>query len=246
MLLVIDVGNTLIKFAVYNEDKIVTEFFLETQSCNHEKLKKSLSALKIKPLGAVMSSVVPGVNDTIKKVIEEVYQIDLMIAHVNFHKETIIKLKDQKEIGIDLLAASEGIISLNLFPAIILDIGTAATFTVVTENKEFLGGVIIPGPVTSLRALSCETAQLQMVKFQKPKNVLGRDTEEALLSGSYYGFLGSITKIYQELIKEYKNYKLIITGGGAKDFLSAFPSHIYEPHLVMKGLLSLYKHNKTN
>ena len=246
MLLVIDVGNTLIKFAVYNGDKIVSEFSLETHSCNHENLKKSLSALKIKPLGAVMSSVVPSVNDTIKKVIEEVCQIDLMIAHVNAHKETIIKLKDQKEIGIDLLAASEGVISLNLFPAIILDIGTAATFTVVTENKEFLGGVIIPGPVTSLKTLTHETAQLEMVKFQKPKNVLGRDTEEALLSGSYYGFLGSITKIYQELIKEYKNYKLIITGGGAKDFLSAFPSHIYEPHLVMKGLLSLYKQSKTN
>ena len=246
MLLVIDVGNTLIKFVIYNEDKIVTEFFLETHNCTHEKLKKSLSALKIKPLGAVMSSVVPRVNDTIKKVIEEVYQIDLLIVSVNSHKETIIKLKDQKEIGIDLLAASEGVISLNLFPAIILDIGTAATFTVVTENKEFLGGVIIPGPVTSLKTLTHETAQLEMVKFQKPKNVLGRDTEEALLSGSYYGFLGSITKIYQELIKEYKNYKLIITGKGAKDFLSAFPSHIYEPHLVIKGLLSLYKHNKTN
>lgn len=193
-----------------------------------------------------MSSVVPGVNSTIKKVIEEAYQIDLLIVSVNSHKETIIKLKDQKEIGIDLLAASEGTISLNLFPAIILDIGTAATFTVVTENKEFLGGVIITGPVTSLKALTHETAQLEMVKFQKPKNVLGRDTEEALLSGSYYGFLGSITKIYQELAKEYKNYKLIITGGGAKDFLSAFPPHIYKPHLVMEGLLSLYKHNKTN
>ena len=246
MLLIVDVGNTRIKFLFYSEDKIVSESFLEIRDCSRDRLIKTFEAIKEKPLEAVMSSVVPSVNSVIKETIKEMYQIDLVTIDVNCNKETIIKLKNEKEIGIDLLAASEGAISLNLFPAIILDIGTAATFTVVTENKEFLGGVIIPGPVASLRALSCETAQLQMVKFQKPKSVLGRDTEEALLSGSYYGFLGSITKIYQELVKEYKNYKLIITGGGAKDFLSAFPPHIYKPHLVMEGLIALYKHNKTN
>jgi type III pantothenate kinase len=121
---------------------------------------------------------------------------------------------------------------------VIADFGTAITIDIVNKNKEYIGGVIAPGPGISLWALSEKTALLPKVSITKPKGILGRETRQSMLIGVVYGFSGLCDSVVRKLKKRYcKNAKVIATGG----FSSLLGPYcetvdIIEPELTLKGL----------
>ncbi len=127
-----------------------------------------------------------------------------------------------------------------------IDFGTATTFDVVGKSGEYLGGVIAPGINLSLKALHDMTAQLPKISVKAQKNVIGKNTIEAMNSGAFFGYVslieGMIAKIENELGSKTTR---IMTGGLAELFKDALKNTVqhYEPDLTLDGLRIVYENN---
>ena len=127
-------------------------------------------------------------------------------------------------------------------PVIIIDLGTAITFDVVSSKREYLGGAIVPGLRLSAEALFLKTALLPQIAIKAPKSVIGRTTQESILSGLFYGY-GCLCRGFIELMSQqlHSRPKVIMTGGHThlmKKFISP-KVRIIDEHLVHKGMALL-------
>jgi type III pantothenate kinase len=116
---------------------------------------------------------------------------------------------------------------------------------VVTKNAEILGGAIAPGIQSSVDSLFSSAAKLSQVNLEVPKNVIGRDTTTCIQSGSIYGFASLIEGMIARIKKEIGEAKVVLTGGLSevmKDVLTI--EYVYEPNLLIEGLIVLYNKNK--
>jgi len=122
---------------------------------------------------------------------------------------------------------------------IVVDFGTATTFDVISNSGAYVGGVIIPGPETSIAELARKAARLFEVKISPPKSVIGKTTEEALQSGLFYGTVGQVDYIINRIIKDTgtTDYSIVATGGLARGF-ETHSQYITEvnPILTLEGL----------
>jgi type III pantothenate kinase len=130
---------------------------------------------------------------------------------------------------------------------VIVDFGTATTFCVINENKEYLGGAILPGIKISMGALFEKTAKLPRIEIAKPKNVIGKNTVDSMQSGVYYGYVGSVDYTVEKIKEELKcsDLTVIATGGLARMISedSKTITHI-DSKLTLKGLNIIYKSMK--
>ncbi|MFH1397424.1 MAG: type III pantothenate kinase, partial [Candidatus Omnitrophota bacterium] len=144
-----------------------------------------------------------------------------------------------EEVGQDRLVNAFAAIKLYGYPAIVVDFGTAITFDVISKKKEYLGGMILPGLETSLRSLAEKTALLPKIGLSAPpKNIIGKNTRDSMLSGVIFGFAiltdGLIKKLKQKLGK---NTKVIGTGGNIKFILRHCQElKSIDINLTLKGL----------
>jgi type III pantothenate kinase len=136
-------------------------------------------------------------------------------------------------------------------PAIVVDFGTSTNLDVVSPKGEFLGGALAPGIEISVEALAARAAQLRKVELVKPKNVIGKNTVEALQSGTIYGFAGQVdglvNRIIDELEEQYPDagdVSVIATGGLAPLVLGISESiEFHEPDLTLIGLRLVHERN---
>jgi pantothenate kinase, type III len=126
--------------------------------------------------------------------------------------------------------------------AIIVDLGTATTFDVVNENKEYLGGSIAPGIKISLEALTSKTSSLKSVKVSSPRSVIGKNTYEAIQSGLILGHSSMIDSMLEKIILEIgANPKIIITGGLGEVIQPLLNIETeYSKDLTLNGLEEIY------
>ena len=122
---------------------------------------------------------------------------------------------------------------------IVVDFGTATTFDIVSVEGAYVGGVIIPGPETSMAQLSRRAARLFEVPFEPPEQVVGRSTAEALKSGLFHGTVGQVDYILDKILEEtgFSNPTIVATGGlsSSIDKHSRLIKQI-EPDLTLEGL----------
>jgi type III pantothenate kinase len=212
MLLAIDIGNTKISFGVFKGNKIIRRFDIPTKYYNLKELKKDLQKCEIED--SIICSVVPESTPILEKdLMKFLGRIPYIIG-----KDIRVPVKNlyrkPAQVGQDRLVNAFAGIRLYGAPLIVVDFGTAITFDVISKNAEYLGGMILPGLSMSLESLSEKTALLPKIKLSKPKEFIGRDTKNSLLSGIVYGFAclsdGMIKKIKKRLGK---NTKVIGTGG---------------------------------
>ena len=158
-------------------------------------------------------------------------------------KQLQIKTHHPKELGADLICNS--LAAIKCYPnknIIIIDLGTATTFSAINNKHEYLGVAILPGMKLSMDALHINTAKLFSVEITKPESVIGKNTTESIQSGLYFGQLGVIREIIRRITSEYFNHKkpVIIGTGGF--------SHLFEqekiftaiiPDLILQGLRDL-------
>ena len=162
----------------------------------------------------VMSSVVPELTELFFQVLDKVNNAPNILLNHNVFDKLNIQITNPQEIGTDLVAnviAAHNLYHKNM---IIIDFGTALTFTVVDKNGLIKGINIVPGIKTAIKSLGDNTSQLDTVPLQLPKNILGQNTIEAIQNGILIGYIGLITY----MIKTIKNnlgddYKVLITGG---------------------------------
>ena len=253
--LVIDIGNSTIKFGLFSTRTLLSVFEINTNnglkledfsSLFHKNIyEKNYKSREI--TRAICSSVVPEMNFLIKAVIRQYFDIETWFLQSDILSDIKINCKPEKNVGADRIAAATGAASImpgkNL---IVVDMGTVTARDAVIAGKEFAGGTIIPGLSLSAQALASGTAKLPSIKIERPAKVYGTTTGEAILSGIYYGQAGAIKEICRMFQKEIFNKKksyIIATGGTANLFEGTELFDVFIPELVLIGLQKILEQN---
>ena len=243
-MILIDVGNTNIVFAVCSNNLIKRIIRINTNQ-NKNKLKTLInsiiinySAIKIidNRKVAIISSVVPSLNSMIVNILKK-NLINVFIFKARDIKP-FLKIKyNLQEIGADRLANSMAIIKNKINNSIVIDFGTATTFEVI-KNNIFLGGIILPGINLSKNTLINQTSLLKNTEVKKTKKVVANNTKQSIQSGFYWGYLLAINGLIKKISKENKfKPKIILTGGLANIFKNDIrPKPIVRPNLTLEGL----------
>ncbi len=250
MLLVIDVGNTNIVFAVCKGAKLVQSWRLKTDSGlkavqYSEFLEPLLSVEDVvwADISAVaVSSVVPDVNASLTQFCEEtVGQNPVFVC-----KDTVgikIDIDTPEEAGADRLVNAVAVQAHYQTPAVVIDFGTATTFDVIDSEGAYSGGVIAPGINLSIEALTRAAAQLPKVSVQKPARVIGKNTQEAIQSGIYYGYIGLIEGLLARIAGELGVTPYVVATGGLAPLFAPGTDVIdlVDGDLTLKGLLYIHQ-----
>ena len=249
MILTLDIGNTQIFGGVYSEDELVFQFrkYSKQQFSSDEMgifLVNVLEHNDIDP-GNIekisICSVVPQINYHIRNACIKYFNLDPFFLKPGVKTGLKIKYRNPQEVGADRI--SNAIAGINLFPdrnLIIIDFGTATTFCVISKEKEYLGGIILPGLYISMEALERNAAQLPKVEIIELQSVIGRSTTESIQSGLYFGQLGMIKELKQRITKEaFKDDPPLIigTGGFSSLYQNAGIFDEVIPALVLQGLV---------
>ncbi len=255
MLLVIDVGNTNVVFAVFEGEKILGQWRISTDARRTADeygvwLTQVLTHSKIAPTqikNAVCASVVPQALFDLRQLAKRYFNCDLMVVGAPNIKTGIgVKIDNPREVGADRLVNAFAAWQKYQAAAIVIDFGTATTFDVLSGEGNYMGGVIAPGVNLSLDALQRAAAKLPNVAIQPPDKVVGTNTVGAMQSGIYYGYVGLIEGIVARIKVEHgKPMKVIATGGLASLYAKATPViEGLEPDLTIWGLKGLFELNK--
>jgi len=255
MLLVIDVGNTNVVFAVFEGENLAGQWRISTDAKRTSDeygvwLTQVLQHHKIPPAAiksAVCASVVPQALFDLRQLAKRYFNCELLVIGAPGIKTGIgVKIDNPREVGADRLVNAFAAWERYKQALIVVDFGTATTFDVVSNDGDYVGGVIAPGVNLSLDALQKAAAKLPNIGIQRPEKVIGTNTIGAMQSGIYYGYAGLIEGIALRIKAEMGiPMKVIATGGLASLYAKACPViETLEPDLTVWGLKALFELNK--
>jgi type III pantothenate kinase len=208
--------------------------------------ENSIDPMQIRHIG--ICSVVPGVMHSLRGACQKYFKLTPFILQAGVKTGLRIKYRNPLEVGADRIANS--IAAVDLYPGknlVIVDLGTATTFCAVTEEKDYLGGAIIPGLKISMEALESRTAKLPMVEILKPDQACGRSTIESIQSGLYFSHLGAMKELigrYQTEVFNGNRPFVIGTGGFSGLFQGTGIFDVGIPDLVLHGLMIALRLNQ--
>lgn len=252
MLLTMDIGNTNVKYGVFDGDELIASWRVSTKSSRtsdeygmvlYDLLKqRGVSFEDIE--ACVMSSVAPALNYTFEHMCK--YYLGKAPLVVSHKTDTGISIdyEHSSQLGTDRLVGSSAAYRLYGGPVIVVDFGTATTFNLVTREGRYLGGAIAPGIKTATESLVSTAAKLPRIELEKPENIVGRDTKGCMQSGIVYGYTGLVKYMvskYKEL-DEMKGAIVVATGGLCELVDSVEPNiiDIKDRALALKGLKYIY------
>ena len=252
MLLTIDVGNTNTVLGVFNKDKLEQSWRVKTDPRDTaDELWLQYAALVdgFDITGVAICSTVPAVLREVRKLIDEHYSdIKTTIIEPGVKTGVPLLVDNPKEIGADRIVNSLAAFTLyeSDGPTIVVDFGTSTNLDVVSPKGEFLGGALAPGIEISVDALAARAAQLRKVELIKPKSVIGKNTVEALQSGTIYGFAGQVDGLVRRISDELDvdGITVVATGGLATLVIGICETiDFHEPDLTLIGLRLVHERN---
>lgn len=222
MILGVDIGNSNIVLSVLENGSWEKTFRYETHEIKPElyyeiALRNILLEWNISSSHVaycVVSSVVPDINQIILEAVERVVGCRTILLNPEIFKKLDIHVPHPYEIGSDLVSNAYAGLKKYFDKVIIVDFGTAISFTIANRKDGIIGVTLAPGLKTALNAMSDQTAQLPLVPIQFPDSVIGFDTVSAIQSGVLWGFVGLVKEIIKNIKLELDmDYKVIATGG---------------------------------
>jgi len=226
----VEVGNSNIKIGIFDGKKLKDVFLFPAEDI--KKLSIPARLKKIKPVFTGIASVVPGINNLLKKRFASISGKDVFSV-TPFDCGIPLKVKNPDRVGVDRVLNCKAAIGLFNSGVIVIDIGTAITVDYASK-KGFMGGVIMPGPSLWKNSLTT-TAMIREIK--KVKGCIpGKDTSEAIYGGIRYGIPGEINSIVAVYKKRYPDAKIILTGGGSEEFRMDIEFDIMRRYLALEGL----------
>jgi type III pantothenate kinase len=254
MLLAIDIGNTNIKLGIFDGDRLKATWNLATgiHRTSDEyggvvlNLMERKKVLPSKITGVVLCGVVPPLLYTFEELCRKYLNTKPLVVEAGVKTGMHIRLDNPREVGPDRVVNAVAAQNLYGKPVIIIDLGTATTFDVVSKEGDYLGGAIAPGIVIATEALFTRTAALPRIELIHPKQVIGRNTISAMQSGIIFGYIELIEGMIRRIQRELGNKaKVVATGGQAYPFAEEIAAiDIINPDLTLIGLRLIYEMNK--
>ncbi len=242
MLLAIDIGNTNINLGLFKKNRLVSRYSIATHKKSY---RKELGAIfkhhKIEDV--IISSVVPQAAVILRKDLSRFFTPKPLLTGSSIMIPIINRYRKPRQVGQDRLVNTYAAVRLYRAPAIVVDFGTAVTFDLVSRQKEYLGGMILPGLRLSLSSLAEKTALLPSIKLQKPREFIGRDTPNSMLSGIVYGFAALTQDMIRRIKDKIGRDAVVIFTGGDSALLAQYVKGInrVDADLTLKGLCLLYQ-----
>ena len=247
--LIIDLGNTSVKYAVFAGEKFVcqTKIIIDEFDFLKSKvlLRKMLSENKLSPedfMDAILFSVVPSLNKTISRIVRAVFKLNLNVFQLKQIKQLPVGVPE--DIGHDLLADMVGGIELYGSPLMIADLGTVTKFIFINKDKELAGCTFMPGMDASLKSMTRDTELLPKLRIEKPEHDIGLDTIGCMKSGVYHSTIAAFNSFANLAKEKYGDVKTVLTGGYAEVVRDDIKSDIYDPLLTVKGINQIRLHMK--
>jgi type III pantothenate kinase len=261
MLLAIDVGNTNIAMGVHDGKSYIDVWRLTT---NKERTADEFGSfylnmfnaagLKLSDVNAIiLSSVVPGIMYTLTHSLEKYFNLTPMLVEQGVKTGLNIKIDNPRELGADIIVNLVSAYETYKGPAIVIDFGTATTFSCVTKDFECPGVVICSGVKLTAEAIYKRAAKLPNIDIVMPPKIIGKNTINSMQAGIVYGYLGQVANIVKNMKKElvedynqiYEDIKVIATGG-LLNLIAKQSEYIdyVDSMLTLNGLKMVYDKNK--
>ncbi len=251
MIITVDIGNTIIDVGVFQGSKIVNRVKLSTRK---EATKFEYAGLlfpyfsdfKGKIKGAIISSVVPTLTSRFVELAKEEWGKKVIVVNANMCTGLKILYHKPEELGADRIADAVAVTHYYNLPAVVVDFGTALTVELITEGKEYLGGVIVPGVSISLASLYEKTSLLAPVRLSIPDSLIGKNTRESIQAGIIYGYACLVEGMVKKFSKSLQKKPQVIFTGGDSDLISQVVEieHSVDSLLTLKGLRILFEMNE--
>jgi len=257
MLLTIDIGNTNTVLGVFDNEKIVKTWRVKTDPRDTAdelwlRFNSLLDGIAID--GLSICSTVPASLREIRHMISRYYsQTQTTIVEPGVKTGVPLLVDNPKEIGADRIVNTLAAHALfgSQGPCIVVDFGTSTNLDVVSPKGEFLGGALAPGIEISVEALAARAAQLRKVELVKPRSVIGKNTVEALQSGTIFGFAGQVDGLVNRIIGELEELypgagaTTVIATGGLAPLVFGISETLeqHEPDLTLLGLALIFERN---
>ena len=254
MLLTIDVGNTNTVLGTFLGEDLMHSWRVKTDPrSTADELWLQMRALVegIDISGLSICSTVPATLRELRTMISTYFSnTPTTIVEPGIKTGVPLLVDNPKEIGADRIVNTLAAHTLYGGPAIVVDFGTSTNLDVVSPKGEFLGGALAPGIEISVDALAQRAAQLRKVELIKPRSVIGKNTVEALQSGTIYGFAGQVdglvSRISDELEAQFKQRPTVIASGGLAPLIFGVADTLdeHEPDLTLIGLRLIHERNQ--
>ncbi|AZJ36808.1 type III pantothenate kinase [Tenacibaculum singaporense] len=242
MYLIIDVGNTRVKVAVFEIDTIKEVFTFEKTNIISE-LKKIISNFSIS--NSIVSSVANFTDEETKKIAELLNPV-FLDSNTKVPFENLYKTP--KTLGVDRIALASA--AIKRYPnqnVLVLDAGTCITYEFIIDEGNYLGGAISPGIAMRYKALHTFTSKLPLLEANELENFIGTDTESSIHSGVINGVCNEIDGIIAQYQKKYPDLTVVLTGGDTYFLSKQLKSVIFaHPNFVLEGLHTILIHNLAN
>ncbi len=250
MVIVLDVGNSSVKWGLFREDALVYSGRFPAGERTGEEYADFLRAeVDTEGIssgaveGIALGTVIRGMPQVWDRVCEELFGKAPVRIHAGMEMGIRVCYDDPDHAGIDRLAGASAAYAKYGGPVIVVDAGSAITVDAVSGDGEFLGGIIAPGPGMSARALHEQTDLLPLVAPEMPDSILGRSTPACIRSGVVYGAAAMVDGLVGR-VKEILGERARVVGtGGALAVIRTVVKQVdvVEPHLVLEGLYRAYR-----
>ena len=253
MILAIDIGNTNIVIGCCADGQVI---FRERVSTNPTatvleyaamlKMAFDMNRADITAVdGAILSSVVPAVTLTMRDAVHKYLHLTPLVVGPGIKTGLRIHIDNPAQLGSDLVVDAVAGIHHYPLPQIIIDMGTATTFSVIDQHGFYVGGMITAGMAISAEALVRSTSQLSKVDFEKPKKLIGTNTIDCVKSGLLHATACSIDGMAERIEAELGQPCTVIITGGLAGVIKPLCKRgmILDEDLILKGLLHIYHKN---